>query len=118
MATTREAQQFGRNLVWFGAGFQMNYSLDVTAARTLTEQDPRLVRVDATDGAFTLTLPATPSTGCTYTIKESAGLTTAVTVSGNGKNIEGSATYSMNAAYRVRTLRYSGTQWEFIGGLA
>ena len=58
--------------------------------------------------------------GDTFTLKECAGSANAcVTLGGNGKLIEGSATLLLNVPYRCRVLRYSepGDQWEVIGGI-
>lgn len=119
MATTYEANVFGRNQIKLAAGYQITTSLNLSAARTLTENDQRLIRVDPTAAGFTVTLPAGPSPGCEYTFKEVAGSANPVTISGNGKLIEGSATYVLNVPYRCRTLRYSDIsgQWEVIGGV-
>lgn len=119
MSTPFQAQRFGRNFVWFGAGFQITTSLDLTSAATLTENDQRLVRVNATGGAFTVTLPEHPAPGDTFTFKECAGSANAVTLDGNGTLIEGSASLLLNVPWRARTLRYSepSDQWEIIGGI-
>lgn len=119
MATAREAQYFGRNFIWFGAGFQITTSLDLAATYSLTEGSQRLVRYDPSGGSFVISLPAQPAPGSTFTFKEVAGSATAVTVDGNGNLIEGSSTYLLNAARRARTLRYSSVsdQWEVIAGV-
>lgn len=119
MATPREAQYFGRNFVWFGSGFQITTSLDLTTTATLSDNSQRLVRLNASGGAFTVSLPARPAPGDTFTLKECAGSANAVTLDGNGKLIEGSATLLLNVPYRCRVLRYSepGDQWEVIGGI-
>lgn len=41
----------------------------------------------------------------------------ALTVDGNGKNINSAATLTMNGAYRQRVLRYNGTQWIIFNGI-
>jgi hypothetical protein len=119
MATPREAQYFGRNNVWFGAGFQITKSLDLTAVVTLADKSQRLVRYNATAGGFTITLPKSPSPGMTFTFKEVAGSANAVILDGNGFLIEGSATYILNVPWRSRTLRFSAesNQWEVLGGI-
>lgn len=119
MATPFEAKLFGRNFVWFGSGFQITQSLDLTAARTLKLRDQRLVRLDASSAAFTVTLPAGPAPGDTFTFKEAAGSANPVTISGNGKLIEGAASLILNVPWRCRVLRFSdtGNRWELIGGV-
>ena len=119
MATSYEANVFGRNQVKLAAGYQITTSLDLAAARTLTENDQRLVRLDPSAAGFTVTLPAGPSPGCEFTFKEVGGSANPVLLNGAGKLIEGAATYILNVPYRCRTLRYSDIsgQWELVGGV-
>jgi hypothetical protein len=90
-----------------------------TSAVTLTNSHSELVQFDASGGAFTIFLPASPYDGQTYHLSEIAGNATALTVDGNGKTINGAATLTMNAAFRQRKLRYSAlaAQWIVIGGI-
>lgn len=119
MSTARESQWFGRNNIWFGAGFQITTSLNLTSARTLTNDDQRLVRYNPTSAGFTITLPANPAPAATFTFKEVGGSANVVILDGNGKLIEGSATYGLNVPYRGRTLRFSAEsdQWEVLWGI-
>ena len=66
-----------------------------------------------TSTAYTITLPASPTTGDTYTIKDATGGagTNTLTISGNGANIDGSASMVLNQAYAAATLTYTGSQW-------
>ncbi len=119
MATSREAQYFGRNQIWFGSGFQITTSLDVAAAATLSDNSQRLVRYNPSAGGFTIELPPSPSPGDTFTFKEVAGSANPVILDGNGKLIEGAATYVLTVPWLGRTLRYSSVsgQWEVLGGI-
>lgn len=117
MATPHEARSFGRNKVWWFAGVEILGAKATTTTVTLTDGDGRHVTLDATAGAYTITLPASPYEGQTYHFSENAGLATAVTISGNGKNINGVANLTMNAAFRQRVLRYNGTAWIIVGGI-
>lgn len=119
MSTSREAQYFGRNQVWFGAGFQRTTSLNLSADRTLTSNDQRLVRLNPSSAGFTVYLPEGPAPGEEFTFKEVAGSTNPVVINGNGKDIEGSATLTLNVARRCRTLRFSEVSgdWEIVGGV-
>lgn len=119
MATTYEANVFGRNQVKLAAGYQITTSLDLSANRTLTQNDQRLIRLDPSAAGFFVALPAGPAPGDQYTIKEVAGSANPVIVSGNGKLIEGAASYTMNVARRCRVFRYSdiSDQWEIVGGV-
>lgn len=120
MATVFEAELYAQNLVARRAGFEILYSEKVTAARTLTVESPRFLRLDATTAPFTLTLPLSTSglyEGMQFTLSEDAGSTNAITVAGNGANINGAANLTMNAAFRQRVLRYNGTEWVVIAGI-
>ena len=112
MASVYDVEKFGVTQVTRRLGFEQPTHLSATANYTLLLTDPRMVHVDATAGAFTITLPA-PAEGLEYTFMEVAGLGTAVTLdSGAGNTINGVQMLTMNAANRVRTLRaISGTAW-------
>lgn len=119
MSSPQEARLFGRNFVWFGAGFQITTSLDLSGARTLKESDQRLVRLDPSAAGFTVTLPASPSPGAQFTFKEVAGSANPIVIDGNGALIDGAASLLLNVPYRARTLRFSpiSGRWEVIGGI-
>ena len=69
-------------------------------------------------GSSTITLPSAPETGQKYLIKnKNTAETNTVTVSGNGKNIEGLANISSSVPYQIWTLQYDGTEWAIIGNL-
>lgn len=88
-----------------------------TSAVTLASNSVRFNRLDSSGGAFTITLPAVPYPGMTFMFSEDANSGNAVTIDGNGKNINGAATLSMATGYKQRTIRYNGTQWIVIAGL-
>lgn len=62
---------------------------------------------------FTVNLPASPTTGDIYTIKDANGGATAnnITVSGNGNNIDAAATATISTNYGTLTVVYNGTKW-------
>ncbi len=66
--------------------------------------------------ARTINLIASPVTGTTYRIKDNAGLagTNTITVSGNGKNIDGSTPYLLTTNYESIDVTYNGTQWNIL----
>jgi hypothetical protein len=66
---------------------------------------------DATTAPFAFTLPAAPVTGQSFTFKKVDSTANAVTVSGNGKNIDGVASITLTAQWQAWTLVYSGTAW-------
>lgn len=81
-----------------------------TADQTLVTTED-YVDVDATSGAVTIDLPASPVEGHEYVIRKSDGGGNAVTVDGNGKNIDGSATASLSSQYDRIRVSYNGTEW-------
>lgn len=72
------------------------------------------IEADATGGAITITLPADQTIGCRELVvskKDSSG--NAVTISGNGKNINGSATASAATQYSFKRMHYLPTAGEW-----
>ena len=89
-----------------------NYNIASVTANTTLNATYFVVLVDTSGGAITITLPASPATGQAYKIKDTGnGLTNNVTISGNGKNIDGSSTASINTDYGALELVYDGTAW-------
>lgn len=74
-----------------------------------------IILVDSTS-ARTINLISSPDTGTTYRIKDNGGLagTNNITISGNGKNIDGSASYIVNTNYGSVDVAYNGTQWNVL----
>lgn len=66
-----------------------------------------------TSSARTINLIAAPTAGATYRIRDNVGSAAAnnITISGNGKNINGAASYTINVAYGAVDLIYNGTEW-------
>lgn len=81
-----------------------------TSAYTAVNSDYRLL-VDTSGGAVTITLPATPLDHKEYIVQKTTSDGNAVTVAGNGKNINGAANYSLPNQYDSVFLYYSGTEW-------
>lgn len=67
------------------------------------------VLCDSSANAITVTLPASPDKGRIYNIKNIDD-TNGVTVSGNGKNIDGSSSYIL-ADKASMSIHYDGTEW-------
>lgn len=87
-----------------------------SASSTATlKQTPRQIAfVDGTT-TFTLSLPAAPLKGDYVEVFETSKLDM-VTISGNGKNIAGAATYELGWGEMV-ALCYDGTEWKVVGYL-
>ena len=77
-----------------------------------------IIAVD-TSAARTINLPAAPTTGNLYVIKDVTGGagTNNITVSGNGNNIDGSATFIMNVAYEGAEFIYGASQWAVLSSV-
>jgi collagen type I alpha len=62
---------------------------------------------------FTVTLPASPTTGDTYTVKDANGSANAanILVLGNGVNIDGFSNSLIMTPYTQATYVYNGTSW-------
>jgi len=84
-----------------------------TAAYPVTTAD-EIILCDATSGAFAVTLTASPVAGETYTIKKIDSSVNAITVAGNGKNIDGAANQTLPAQWNAITVVYNGTAWYII----
>jgi len=83
-----------------------------TANYTVLDTDQRIY-VDSSGGAFTITLESSPATDRELEIIDSVGScgTNAVTVAGNGNNINGATPQNMNANYDSWHIVFNGTQW-------
>lgn len=66
---------------------------------------------------ITVTLPASPSTGQVYYVKDRDGNATnsnRITIDGNGNNIDGNGTIDIRNAYGSFTIMYNGTEWNIL----
>ena len=73
---------------------------------------------DATAALVEVDLPATPAIGRIVTIRNSGDGTNAVTVDGNGNNVEGGATDSLAGAGDGHRYQYTGIEWFAIADVA
>lgn len=89
------------------AGFSSPYTVLSTDSR---------VHVSTTTTAYQVNLPASPATGRTVSVKDKArtAATRNITVSGNGHNIDGSATVVINVNGTNLDFIYDGTEWAII----
>lgn len=90
----------------------------VTAAGTyvIVTADVVVVLNKTVGAATTVTLPASPNTGRILIIKDGKGDAAAnnITISGNGKNLDGSANLTISSNFGVSRIVYNGTQWNAI----
>jgi len=86
-----------------------------TSNYTLTGSDARIY-VDSSAGAFTLTLPSSPTTNKEFEIVDSVGYCRAfnVIIDGNGNNIIGYSQYIISIDYEGIKLIFNGTNWNLI----
>lgn len=79
-----------------------------TAAYTLTTLD-YAISADATSAAFTLSLLASPVDGQYYEVTKVDATANIVTISGNGKNINGVTTKTLSTQWTTARLQYDAT---------
>jgi hypothetical protein len=91
-----------------------NAPITYTAGTHTITNGYELIIGNTTDGNVTVNLPnATQSKGKKYYFKKIANPHT-LTISGNGYNIDGSATKVLNTNYETCTVISDGTQWWLI----
>lgn len=71
------------------------------------------IAITTISAPFTITLPATPTLGDSFTFKDASGTaaTNNVTISGNGNNIDGAATVVLTQNYSAVIVTFTGTTW-------
>lgn len=86
-----------------------------TTTYTITSAD-YTIRADATSAAFTVSLPVAPVAGQVFNVKKIDSTVNAVTVSGNGHNIDGQASMVISTQYTNIMVQYDGTSttWNII----
>ena len=79
----------------------------ITSGVTLTSIQ-YTVLANTTGGTITITLPASPADGQAYKIKDAGGdaLSNNINIAGNGKNIDGSSTATINTDYGAIEIVY------------
>lgn len=102
--------------VWTGA-FWLTPNI-MTASGTYTVSTTEcLIIINKTVGAATpVTLPASPNTGRVIIVKDGKGDAAAnnISISGNGKNIDGATPLVISTNYGVARIVYNGTQWNVV----
>lgn len=96
------------------AGRRLQTTLTTTNLTIIDGYD--IILVGTLSGSITVTLPASPTTGDTYTIKDQNGgaAVNNIIVSGNGNNIDGAATSTINANYGSMTVIFGNSRWGII----
>jgi hypothetical protein len=104
----------GTALSWGSVGGGWSAAVTVqTANYTALTSDNIIVVNKSTGSATTITLPASPTSGEIKIVKDGKGdaQTNNITIAGNGKNIDGTASRTINVNYGSYCLVYNGTQW-------
>ena len=93
-------------------GYQVNNYRQVTDSAQVLGTD-YIIGVGSTASTYTMTLPAAINPGQTWIIKDESGGASGnnITVSGNGNNIDGAATYPITTDYGAVTIYASGSQY-------
>jgi hypothetical protein len=93
-------------------GRRVKLRTTTTTPDTMTTAD-EVLSIGAIAAPFTVNLPAAPTSGDTYTVKDALGNAGAfnITISGNGSNIDGSATIVISTNYTEAMFVYNGTSW-------
>jgi hypothetical protein len=81
-------------LKYYG-GFQRNVKTTIIDSNYNALYSDEIIPVDSSGGTFTITLPASPVNGQYFVVIQETGGNN-VTIDGNGKNINGSGTYSLS----------------------
>lgn len=86
-----------------------------TANYTVTASD-HVIIVGTLSGSITITLPASPTAGDTYIVKDQLGSAAAnnIIVSGNGNNIDGAASYTISTNYGSATVIFANGSWSLV----
>jgi len=99
-----------------GGGPTIPNTRSITGATTIVNASDDMIFITTISAPFTITLPATPTAGHVFTIKDASGTASlnAVTLAGNGHTIDGSSTFPINQNYESINIVYNGTSWSII----
>lgn len=76
-----------------------------------------IIRYDPSGGSFTIEMPPTPNINDSVTVKNVTNNTTAITVDGNGNNIQRTGIYALVSSFSLQsrgdsyTWFYTGSEW-------
>jgi hypothetical protein len=75
-----------------------------------------IIAVGTTSAGITVTLPASPTAGDAFDVKDTVGLaaTNNITISGNGNDIDGASTFVISTNYGSVTLVFNGSEWNIL----
>jgi hypothetical protein len=98
----------------FGGGLIVN--INIQAANYNVQNFDYFIGFDTVTTTYTLTLKLAPNTGQYYIVKDVTGhaATNNITISGNGKNIDGAANYVIAINFGSVGIIYDGTRWNIV----
>lgn len=99
--------------ITLNAGIQVKYDGSHSSSFTVAPGD-YILDVNATSAPVTVTLPATPNIGEVHIIIKQDSSANAVTINGNGYNINGSASVTLASQYDRKTIVFTGAAWRII----
>lgn len=101
----------GSTVIGATAGGSSSFTIEVISTTSTAAATNEVVSITA--GSITVSAPATPTTGDWMYFKDTTGVATAsnITISGNGKNIDGSSTFILSVNYAALFMVYNGTSW-------
>ena len=94
-------------------GMIFNNAAQYVSGATQVGDSDGAIDVDASSGAVTITLESSPTNGQIHLVSKSDSSANAVTIDGNGNNINGSTTYSLTAQYDSITCVFIGGAGEW-----
>lgn len=121
MATTEEVLISLPGRVVAVSGLEEVGTQSITADTTLTTGGPsaatsnRVGYVDPSGGAVVITLPDSVYAGYRFRATNVTSSANAITLNGNGKNINGNPTASFSRAYGSLVVEYTGSAYVIIG---
>jgi hypothetical protein len=88
----------------------------VTTTNLTVVDGYEIIIVGTLIAGITVTLPASPTAGDIYTIKDQGGTSATfnIIVSGNGNNIDGSSSYTLNSSYQSITVVFANSSWSIL----
>lgn len=106
------------NVIINGASSNRNETILTAAGNYSVISTDYIITVQKTAPQITsIILPASPVTSRSIIVKDGSGNAASfpITINGNGKNIDGAASFILNLNYSSVEIVYNGTQWNVIG---
>ena len=99
-----------------GPGVSKLYVVASTTSAYTASSTDDFIALNSSGGSYTVKLDPSPSTGKLVIVKDVNGTTSTnpVTLSGNGKTIDGYSTFIFSGDYTSLTLVYTGQNWSIV----